>query len=81
MYIPNGINRRGFFPGEEKSTLPGFKGGFSSDKDKDKVRTKNIPGYYPLELTQTMQPLKDFKDDITLITGLERTFKDGQDVH
>ena len=81
LYIPNGINRRGFFPGEDQAKLPGFKGGFSSDNDKDKVRKKNIPGYYPLELTQTMQPLKNVKDEVTLITGLERTFKNGQDVH
>jgi hypothetical protein len=81
MYIPNGINRRGFFPGEEQAILPGFKGGFSSEKDKDKVRVQNKPGYYPLELTTTMQPLKNVKDEVTLITGLERTFKNGQDVH
>jgi hypothetical protein len=28
-----------------------------------------------------MQPLKDHSDDITLITGLERSYKNGQDVH
>ena len=28
-----------------------------------------------------MKPLADLKDDVTLITGLDRTFKNGQDVH
>lgn len=80
MYIPNGIVRRGFFPGEEKREIPIFKGGFSADAIK-KERLVNTPGLYPLELTSTMQPLKSLKDDITLITGLDRTFMDGQDVH
>ncbi len=80
MYVPNGLNRRCFFPGEEEGVLPGFKGGFSADKTKDQ-RVQNEPGVYPLELTQTMQPLEAHKKDITLVTGLDRTYKDGQDVH
>ena len=35
MYIPNGILRRYFFPGEEDAVLPGFVGGFNADKMKD----------------------------------------------
>ena len=81
MYIPNGIVRRCFFPGEEQAELPAFIGGFNADKTKQDLRVKNISGIYPLELTSTMQPLKDHTDDITLITGLERTYKNGQDVH
>jgi hypothetical protein len=41
MYIPNGILRRYFFPGEEEAVLPGFQGGFNADKSKDKVRIQN----------------------------------------
>lgn len=81
MYIPNGIVRRCFFPGEETAELPGFVGGFNADKTKKELRVDNVPGVYPLELTSTMQPLKDHVDDITLVTGLERTYKNGQDVH
>jgi hypothetical protein len=81
MYIPNGILRRYFFPGEEEAVLPGFQGGFNADKSKDKVRIQNEPGIYPLEFTSTMQPLLKHKDDVTMITGLDRTFKNGQDVH
>ncbi|HIM31760.1 MAG TPA: DUF1552 domain-containing protein [Planctomycetes bacterium] len=81
VYIPNGIVRRCFFPGEENGELPGFVGGFNADKTKNEVRTQNNPGIYPLELTSTMQPLSSFADDVTLVTGLDRTFKNGQDVH
>ena len=81
MYIPNGIVRRCFFPGEENATLPGFIGGFNADKTKKERRIANEPGIYPLELTSTMEPLKEHIEDISLVTGLERTYKNGQDVH
>ena len=81
VYMPNGIVRRCFFPGEENAELPDFIGGFDADKVKEQRRLKNKPGIYPLELTSTMQPLGTHKSDITLITGLDRTYKDGQDVH
>ena len=81
MYIPNGILRRYFFPGEEDAVLPGFVGGFNADKIKNDKRILNKPGIYPLEFTSTMKPLLKHKGDITMVTGLDRTFKNGQDVH
>ncbi len=81
MYIPNGIVRRCFFPGEEQSELPGFIGGFNADKTKEERRLKRLSGVHSLELTETMQPLVEHKNDVTLITGLDRSYKDGQDVH
>ncbi len=81
MYIPNGIVRRCFFPGEENAELPDFIGGFDADKVKKERRHLNKPGIYPLELTQTMRPLAEHAGDVTLITGLDRTYKNGQDVH
>ena len=81
MYIPNGIVRRQFFPGEDQAAIPGFIGGFNADKTKGQRRFKNEPGIYDLEWTPTMQPLKAHGKDITMITGLDRTFKNGQDVH
>ena len=81
MYIPNGIVRRGFFPGEEEATLPGFVGGFNADKTKNNVRKQNTPGIHKLEFTSTQQPLKEHHKDVTLVTGMDRTFKNGQDVH
>ena len=81
MYIPNGIVRRCFFPGEEEAELPSFIGGFNADKTKKERRLENVPGIYPLELTSTMETLKDVAKDITMVTGLERSYKNGQDVH
>jgi hypothetical protein len=81
MYVPNGLVRRCFFPGEEAGELPSFVGGFNADKTKNDTRVLNKTGIYPLELTSTMQPLSNHTKDITLVTGLDRTFKNGQDVH
>ena len=81
VYLPNGIVRRCFFPGEEKADSPGFVGGFNADKTKNQKRVQNKPGIYDLEWTSTLQPLKEHAKDITMITGLDRTFKNGQDVH
>ncbi len=81
MYMPNGIVRRCFFPGEENADLPDFIGGFNADQTKNERRRQNKHGSYPLELTSTMQPLADHTNDVTLITGLDRTYKNGQDVH
>ncbi|MAD22988.1 MAG: hypothetical protein CMO44_02305 [Verrucomicrobiales bacterium] len=81
MYIPNGIVRRQFFPGEAQAEVPEFIGGFNADKTKSKRRFKNKPGIYDLAWTPTMQPLKNHAKDVTMITGLDRTFKNGQDVH
>ena len=81
MYVPNGLVRRCFFPGEEEAALPGFIGGFNADKTKNERRFKNTPGIYPLELTSTLQPLAPHLNDVTLVTGLDRTYKGGQDVH
>ncbi len=81
MYVPNGLVRRCFFPGEERSEIPAFVGGFAADKLKNQKRIQNNPGIYPLDLTSSMQPLAGLTKDFTLVTGLDRTYKDGQDVH
>jgi hypothetical protein len=73
--------RRYFFPGEEEAVLPGFVGGFNADKTKNQKRIQNKPGIYPLELSTTMQPLLEHIKDVTMVTGLDRTYKNGQDVH
>jgi hypothetical protein len=80
MYVPNGLVRRCFFVGEEEKKSPGFVGGFNSEKFKHK-RDKTKPGIYPLELSSTMQPLAKHKKNITLITGLDRSYQNGTDVH
>jgi hypothetical protein len=77
FYVPIGVVRRGFFPGEAEAVLPKFGGG----KMKEITKVKTPVGLHPLELTPTMQPLEKMKDKVTLITGLDRTFQNGTDVH
>ncbi|HRX79178.1 MAG TPA: DUF1552 domain-containing protein, partial [Pirellulaceae bacterium] len=79
FYVPIGVVRRGFFPGEADHVIP--KGNLGN------VMTslgKQDPFYSvkPLgELTPTMQPLEGMQEKITLITGMDRTFQQGTDVH
>ncbi|MEO0415498.1 MAG: DUF1552 domain-containing protein [Verrucomicrobiota bacterium] len=78
-YVPIGVVRRGFFPGEEEGTIPkGNLGQFAKSLDKQDPNfwVKNLD-----ELTPTMQPLERFKEKCTLITGMDRTFQQGTDVH
>lgn len=79
FYVPIGVVRRGFFPGEADSVIP--KGNLGNVM---KSLGKQDPNYFvkPLgELTPTMEPLAKFKDQINLITGMDRTFQQGTDVH
>ena len=78
FYVPIGVVRRGFFPREENAPIPGFRitqAGISRDFE--------LPlGVRRLEqLTPTQQPLEQVKDKVTLITGMDRRFKPGTDVH
>jgi len=76
-YVPIGIVRRGFFPGEQNAMLPKFNGGDMKGIHQSSLKA----GPHPLELTPTLRPLENLKDKITLITGLDRTFQIGTDVH
>lgn len=79
FYVPIGVVRRGFFPGEAEDVIP--KGNLGNVM---KSLGKQDPTFSvrPLqELTPTMQPLEDLKDKINLITGMDRTFQQGTDVH
>jgi len=79
FYVPIGVVRRGFFPGEQKGTIPkGNLGQLRSSLD------KQDPNYWvkPLDhLTPTLEPLGDLKKEVNLITGMDRTFQQGTDVH
>ncbi|MEM7009932.1 MAG: DUF1552 domain-containing protein [Verrucomicrobiota bacterium] len=78
-YVPIGVVRRGFFPGEAEDVIP--KGNLGNVM---KSLGKQDPNFFtkPLDqLTPTMQPLDGFKDQINLITGMDRTFQQGTDVH
>ena len=80
MYIPNGLVRRCFIPGEEEAVLPGFRTVRSSESDRADAEG-TAPGSYPLQLTSTMQPLRKHAADLNLITGLDRPYRDGGDAH
>ncbi len=79
FYVPIGVVRRGFFPGEAESIIP--KGNLGNVM---KSLGEQDPNYSvkPLDnLTPTMEPLEEFRDQINLITGMDRTFQQGTDVH
>lgn len=79
FYVPIGVVRRGFFPGEANDIIP--KGNLgtrmsSLGKQDPHLSVKKLD-----QLTPTMEPLEGMKDKVTLITGMDRTFQQGTDVH
>ncbi len=77
FYVPIGVVRRGFFPGEANAAIPKF-----TSSQEEITRKMEIPaGVHPLELTPTLEPLEKIRSKISLITGLDRTFQNGTDVH
>ncbi|MBT5020744.1 DUF1552 domain-containing protein [Planctomicrobium sp.] len=79
FYVPIGVVRRGFFPGENDHIIP--KGNLGNVMRSLGKQDPNL-SVRPLdELTQTMQPLAEWKHKISLITGMDRTFQQGTDVH
>ncbi len=78
FYVPIGVVRRGFFPGEQHAAVPKF----TSDQKQIEVDAKLSVGLHALQtLTPTQQPLSSVKDKLTLITGMDRFYKHGSDVH
>lgn len=78
FYLPNGIVRRGFFPGESDRELPKFAG----QNNVWRFAGKTVPvGSHPLTLTPTLASLHKMRQKISLITGLDRTFQHGTDSH
>ncbi|MDF1814094.1 MAG: DUF1552 domain-containing protein [Verrucomicrobiales bacterium] len=79
FYVPIGVVRRGFFPGESDDVIP--KGNLGNVM---KSLGKQNPNFSvsPLEnLTPTMTPLEGMKHKVSLVTGMDRTFQQGTDVH
>ena len=78
FYLPNGIVRRGFFPGEGDRELPKFAG----QNNVWRFEGKTVPpGSHPLTFTPTLASLEKMRDKISLITGMDRTFQHGTDSH
>ncbi len=79
FYVPIGVVRRGFFPGEADHVIP--KGNLGNVMASLGEQDPNF-SIKPLdELTPTMRPLEGLKQKVNLITGLDRTFQIGTDVH
>ena len=77
FYVPIGVVRRGFFPGEQEAAIP--LGNNPPVIDISWLDTK--VGFQPIQWTPTLKPLEKLKDKVTLITGMDRTFQIGTDVH
>lgn len=78
FYVPIGVVRRGFFPGESSAAIPSF-----TSSQKEIPVDANIPvGLHRLEqLTPTQQPLEKVKQHVTFISGMDRFYQHGSDVH
>jgi hypothetical protein len=79
FYVPIGVVRRGFFPGEADHIIP--KGNLGDVRRSLGKQDPNYSVQNLRQLTPTMQPLEGMKDKINLITGMDRTFQPGTDVH
>ncbi len=78
FYLPNGLVRKGFFPGEGDAKLPGFAG----QNNVWRFEGETVPaGTHPITITPTLESLHAVKDKVTLITGMDRTFQHGTDSH
>lgn len=78
FYVPIGVVRRGFFPGEADAAIPKFT---SSQEEIDRNVEIQV-GLHPLDkLTPSLQPLERIKHKVTLVTGMDRFYKNGSDVH
>jgi len=77
FYVPIGVVRSGFFPGEGDRSAPAFNA-----DPKRRIEGKfTQTGWHTLPSTPTLQPLQKLRHKATLITGLDRTFQNGTDVH
>src|SRR5690606_15709552 len=75
FYVPIGVVRSGFYPGESDLKPPVFD-------TKVVIESKfTKTGWHKLPMTPTLEPLKQVHDKVTLITGMDRRFQNGTDVH
>lgn len=77
-YVPIGVVRRAFFPGEAEAAIPKFT---SSQKEIPNDAKMAVGLHDWPELTPTLKPLEPVLDDVTFVTGMDRFYKHGSDVH
>ena len=80
FYVPIGVVRRRFFPGEETVDPVNFTDVEGKKRFHEKF-ARRPAGAYPLSFTPTLQPLEKMARKITLITGLDRVHQAPSDVH
>ena len=78
FYMPNGMTRRGFFPGESDRKLPNFAG----QNNVWRFEGRQTPvGQHEMTFTPTLKALHPLRVNVSLITGLDRPFQHGTDSH
>jgi len=78
FYVPIGVVRRGFFPSEQDAAIPKF----TSSQVEIARKSEISVGRHPLKtLTPTQEPLEKIRQKVTLITGMDRFYQHGSDVH
>ena len=76
FYVPIGVVRRGFFPGELNAEFPAFNVDLTANS-----KSTTTVGSHAIKLAPTLEPLERIKHKVSLVTGLDRTFQNGTDVH
>ena len=77
--FPLALFAAGFFPGEAEHVIP--KGNLGNVMKSLGNQNPNLSVSQLDQLTPTMQPLDEIKSKLNLITGMDRTFQQGTDVH
>lgn len=80
FYVPIGVVRRTFFPGEE-NVAPVHFNDVEGKKHFHEKLAKRPAGYYPLNFTPTLKPLEKMAQKVTLVTGLDRVQQAPRDAH
>ena len=77
ILCPDRCRAPSFFPLETDNEVPVFRG---ADFEGVDGATSSL-GLHPFPLTPTIKPLAGMGEHVTLITGIDRTFQSGTDVH
>ena len=80
FYVPIGVMRRTFFPGEADLDPVNFLDK-EGQKEFRKKFAKRPDGLYPHTFTPTLKPLEKVASKVNLITGLDRVYQGGSDTH
>lgn len=77
FYVPIGVVRRSFFPKEQNIKTPKFGGPDQKPVEGAKLKL----GLQSFPFAPTLKPLEKVKQHVTLVTGMDRVYQNGTDVH